>query len=43
MQFSASPGFEKQTSHDAGMERVDDKGNIIAKPMIDTTVRENRT
>ncbi len=29
VQFSASAGYEKQTSHDAVMERVDDKGNII--------------
>jgi hypothetical protein len=28
VQFSASPGYEKQTNHDAVMERVDEQGNV---------------
>lgn len=27
--FSDAPGYMRETSHDAVMERVDDKGNIL--------------
>lgn len=29
VRFSDAPGYEKETSHDAVMERVDAQGNII--------------
>ena len=29
VRFSDAPGYEKDTSHDAVMERVDAQGNII--------------
>jgi hypothetical protein len=29
VRFSDSPGYQKETRHDAVMERVDEKGNII--------------
>ncbi len=29
VRFSDAPGYQKETRHDAVMERVDEKGNII--------------
>jgi len=29
VRFSAVPGYEKQTNHDAVMERVDEEGKVI--------------
>ena len=29
VRFSDAPGYQKETCHDAVMERVDEKGNII--------------
>lgn len=29
VRFSDAAGFEKETKHDAVMERVDEKGNVI--------------
>jgi uncharacterized protein YuzE len=29
VRFSDAPGYQKKTRHDAVMERVDEKGNII--------------
>ena len=29
VRFSDAPGYEKETAHDAVMERVDDQGRVI--------------
>ena len=34
VRFSDAAGFERETAHDAVMERVDEKGNVIGFSVI---------
>ncbi len=39
VRFSDAPGFEKETAHDAVMERVDEQGNVIGFSILGVTRR----
>ena len=37
VRFSDEPGYEKETSHDAVMERLDEHGNVIGFRILGVT------
>ena len=37
VRFSDEPGYEKETSHDAVMERLDEHGNVIGFSILGVT------
>ena len=37
VRFSDAVGYERETSHDAVMERVDEKGNVIGFSILGVT------